>query len=183
MADQEPLDLAAYRADINRAHTEVGDIAAEGAHRRWRMSIPAQPDRDSDLLISAGLRRGERLADEVERLRGELADAHAALGRSRTALAAFDGRGVNNFDVPTPREVLDAWRAALDRPKLITGNAMKRRPSEELIPIHEDDDLEEPEDDEPSCWAEGKPGSGVRCGLEADHDGDHHFNLWTEPRS
>lgn len=71
MPDQEPLDLAAYRADIDRAHTEVGDIARAG-YRRWRMSIPAQPHRDSDLLISAGLARGGRLADEVEQLRAAL---------------------------------------------------------------------------------------------------------------
>jgi hypothetical protein len=74
LASYEPgvLDLAACRADIERAHTEVGDIAKEGAHRRWRMSIPAQPNRDSDLLISTGLARGEHLADEVERLRATI---------------------------------------------------------------------------------------------------------------
>ena len=74
-----PLDLAACRADIERAHTEVGDIAHDGAHRRWRMSIPARPERDSDLIIAAGLARGESLADEVEQLRAEQGALKAAI--------------------------------------------------------------------------------------------------------
>jgi hypothetical protein len=78
------LDLAAYLADIDRAHIEVGDIAA-GGYRRWRMSIPARPDRDSDLLISAGLYCGKRLADEVERLRAAAEFALTALEGAETA--------------------------------------------------------------------------------------------------
>lgn len=27
------------------------------------------------------------------------------------------------------------------------------------------------------CWVE-EPGGGVRCGLDVDHEGDHHFNIW-----
>lgn len=44
----------------------------------------------------------------------QLGLAKAALQRSREALDAFDGRGVNNFDIPTAGEVLNAWRASLD---------------------------------------------------------------------
>lgn len=82
-AGREPLDLEAYRADIDRAHTEVGEICQRTGAGRWRMSIPARPDRDSDLLISTGLRRGERLADEVERLRAELAGARQIIEQMR----------------------------------------------------------------------------------------------------
>ncbi len=43
------------------------------------MSIPGRPDRDSDLLISTGPARGERLTDEVERLRAESPEARQAI--------------------------------------------------------------------------------------------------------
>lgn len=33
------------------------------------------------------------------------------------------------------------------------------------------------EDDGPACWAPSTP-PGSRCGLDVDHDGDHHFNIW-----
>lgn len=36
------------------------------------------------------------------------------------------------------------------------------------------------EDDGPACWAPA-PGGGVRCGLDVDHEGDHHFNIWNLP--
>lgn len=42
--------------------------------------------------------------------------AEDIIARSRAALASFDGRGVNNFDIPTAAEVLDAWRTSLDQP-------------------------------------------------------------------
>jgi hypothetical protein len=66
----EPLDLTAIRDRIKRAYTEVGEVASQGAHRRWRMSIPAQPDRDSDLIISAALDDAEKLTAELERHQG-----------------------------------------------------------------------------------------------------------------
>ncbi|GLY81865.1 hypothetical protein [Actinoallomurus iriomotensis] len=74
----EALDLAAVRDRIKRAYTEVGEVSAQGAHRRWRMSIPSRPDRDSDLIISAALNDAELLAAEVEQLRAQR-DAALAL--------------------------------------------------------------------------------------------------------
>lgn len=72
---------------------------------------------------------GEAYRDDCERWvghdgpHGHLDDEPAAeeiLARSRAALAAFDGRGVNNFDIPTPAEVLNAWRDSLGA-ELVTG--------------------------------------------------------------
>lgn len=54
-----------------RAHAELGDVCADGVVNRWRMSIPANPQRDSDLIISAGLDDVETLLTEVKRLRRE----------------------------------------------------------------------------------------------------------------
>jgi hypothetical protein len=49
------LDLDAIKARASRAQQEVESIALRGGAQRWRMSIPARPDRDSDLIISAAL--------------------------------------------------------------------------------------------------------------------------------
>ncbi|WP_347601367.1 hypothetical protein [Acrocarpospora sp. B8E8] len=67
--------LAELRERIQRAHTELGDVCAEGPSRRFRMTVPADPGRDSDLIITAGLEAGDALLAEVERLRARaLAD-------------------------------------------------------------------------------------------------------------
>ncbi|MGH3376006.1 MAG: hypothetical protein ACRDP6_14805 [Actinoallomurus sp.] len=108
MADQEPIDLEAFRADIDRAHTEVGEICRRTGPGRWRMSIPARPDRDSDLLISTALARGERLADEVERLRAQQAASEATLCEVSTLLTAYE---TGDWGA---RGTLDKVRAALD---------------------------------------------------------------------
>lgn len=63
----EPLDLDEARAQIERGHALVGALAA--GTRRWKMSIPADPERDSDLILSAALTAGEVALAEVERLR------------------------------------------------------------------------------------------------------------------
>jgi hypothetical protein len=33
------------------------------------------------------------------------------------------------------------------------------------------------EDDGPACWDQA-PGGGARCGLDADHEGDHQYTIW-----
>ncbi|TDD31672.1 hypothetical protein E1287_25770 [Actinomadura sp. KC06] len=73
---------------IERAHEEIAAICKDGPSR-WRMSIPAQPDRDSDLILSAGLKAGGDLLAEVERLRAELEAAREMIG---DALVALPGR-------------------------------------------------------------------------------------------
>ncbi|OLT13034.1 hypothetical protein BJF79_03805 [Actinomadura sp. CNU-125] len=102
--------------------TSTGAAAAGAvAHISWsQLADAALP------VVEAALARarasccedGERTYGEMERHLTERAEkAEATVQRSREALAAFDGRGVNNFDIPTPAEVLDAWRASLDQPE------------------------------------------------------------------
>lgn len=62
------LDLDAIKASVDKAHQEIGEIAEQGVTRRWRMHIPAQPDRDSDLIISRALTGVDALLAEVKRL-------------------------------------------------------------------------------------------------------------------
>lgn len=61
------------KASIERAHTEIGEVCAQGARNRFWMSIPAQPDRDTDLIISDALTGAEALLAEVVRLTALLA--------------------------------------------------------------------------------------------------------------
>jgi hypothetical protein len=60
------LDLAAVLARAERAHREIADIC-EG-RRRWTMRVPAQPDADSDLLLSASVADVEALAAVLARV-------------------------------------------------------------------------------------------------------------------
>jgi hypothetical protein len=59
-------DLAAIRVRVEAAHAEVVRLCKGG---RWTMRVPAQPGKDSDLVIAAALDDARALAAEVERLR------------------------------------------------------------------------------------------------------------------
>lgn len=89
-----PEQLAEIGADFERAHTEVGEICQRTGAGRWRMSIPARPDRDSDLIISRGLAHVEALLAEVQRLLGKL----DALEEDSAKLGALETAGVDNWD-------------------------------------------------------------------------------------
>jgi hypothetical protein len=66
--------LAAIKAQTDRAVTELGDVCAEGPSRRFKMTIPADPTRDTDLIISRALEGAEQLLAEVEELRAQRAE-------------------------------------------------------------------------------------------------------------
>lgn len=75
MAVAEPMPesrLTDIQAKIKRAWTEIGEVCAEGPAKRFRMSIPSNLDRDTDLIVSAALEGAEELLAEVERLDSEL---------------------------------------------------------------------------------------------------------------
>lgn len=67
------LDLEAIRARAKRAHDHVCDLAQQNA--RWKMTIPANEETDSDLLLSSALADVPLLATEVELLRYQLGEA------------------------------------------------------------------------------------------------------------
>jgi len=60
------LDQVQIRYDA--AHKEVGEIALHGENR-WRMSIPAEPSRDSDLIIAGSLQDVPALVAELRAAR------------------------------------------------------------------------------------------------------------------
>lgn len=83
------LDLDAIKASVDKAHQEIGEIAEQGVTRRWRMHIPAQPDRDSDLIISRALTGVDALLAEVKRLRALEQQVLALADRSKVARDAW----------------------------------------------------------------------------------------------
>lgn len=70
--DTDSLDLYAIEERAERAATEVArlcDISTGGPGNNWRWSIPADPKRDSDLILAASLVDVPALVAEVRRLR------------------------------------------------------------------------------------------------------------------
>lgn len=67
---REPLDLYAIRARAEAARNEIDRMtsAVGGPGASWRWSIPANPERDSDLILAASLTDVPALLAEVERL-------------------------------------------------------------------------------------------------------------------
>ena len=127
----EHADLAAIRERINRAHTELGEVCAQGPSRRFKMHIPADPERDTDLIISAALNDADLLTGEVDQLRETLAralriaDYHA--GQHQQAADAIARvhqvcrQALATPDAPDRWAVAAQVRAALEGPEPQTG--------------------------------------------------------------
>lgn len=77
MSDTKP-DLDAIEARAKTAHDEVSRLCC-GNDRGWRMSIPANDARDSDLIISAALYDLEALVAYARTLEAENERLRAAL--------------------------------------------------------------------------------------------------------
>ena len=75
---------------------QIAHAIADGNYRELTMRIPADPDRDADLVISAA-------ADEIDRLRAEVAGLRAALDR---LLCATEGHDVCPYAKAEARYVL-----------------------------------------------------------------------------
>jgi hypothetical protein len=87
-----PLDLLQPRTDnnlhdrIERAHAEVAKLAEHGRDH-WRMRIPADPTRDSDLILTAGLDVAGAALARAEKAEATLARVEALAERWENALA------------------------------------------------------------------------------------------------
>jgi len=88
-----------------RAATEIGDVCAEGPRNRWRMSIPANPERDTDLILDAALGDSAALLTEVRRLAGQVKAADQLI----TEMAQMSGG-------PLARHYASRLRATLGLP-------------------------------------------------------------------
>lgn len=65
------LDLDAVRASIDKAEELVGELAA--GDQTWKMTIPVDMDRDSDMILISALTSAKLLVVQVERLTRDLA--------------------------------------------------------------------------------------------------------------
>lgn len=64
MSEDEEIDLDVMQSHLDRARAELRDLCKG---KRWLMTIPADRQNDSDLVIAAALKDLARLIKEVER--------------------------------------------------------------------------------------------------------------------
>lgn len=86
---------------IDRADAEVSALCS--GKRRWTMTVPAEHDRDSDLVIGGALHEARRLLAAIA------VPAGLDVERLARAMARFDG-GDNH----TPEDAEDHWPSYLD---------------------------------------------------------------------
>jgi hypothetical protein len=75
---EEKIDTAAIKARAEKAHRHIADICAQKA--RWKMTIPANPETDSDLIFSSAL-------NDIDVLLAELATMTAVAESNKRAHA------------------------------------------------------------------------------------------------
>lgn len=81
--------LAQITARYERAHDEVIRLC-EKPYENWRWSIPANPERDTDLILTASLKDIPWLLERVRELEAEKADAlRRVTAHQRLGLAAI----------------------------------------------------------------------------------------------
>lgn len=96
------------RAAIDRAMDELDAITTEGPFKRWRWSIPARPDHDSDLIIADGLKTAMELAAQAAEV---VAERDATIARVRE-LAEKLINAADPGDGPAPATLQTAAAAA-----------------------------------------------------------------------
>jgi hypothetical protein len=66
-----PADLAAIQARADAAGDEVDRLTTGNPGTNWRWSIPANPERDSDLILAASIADVPALVAELAELRAQ----------------------------------------------------------------------------------------------------------------
>jgi len=82
-----PERIAEIKQRYNDARKHIGELAST-ALKAWRMSIPANRERDSDLRIAGSLDDIPDLLTAVETLQADNARLRAALVQARQSIAA-----------------------------------------------------------------------------------------------
>lgn len=81
--------IAEIRERVEKASRHIGDICA--GRVRWKMTVPVDEERDSDLVLSNSLQDVFTLLAEVEQVSRDLAEARAELA-TMTAVAESNQR-------------------------------------------------------------------------------------------
>ena len=79
-------------ARLDKAAEEIGEVAAN-VRSRWRMSIPANPNRDTDLIVSDACVAGQRA---ITALLAVIEQQQATIDRQAEALRQV-GEFVNDY--------------------------------------------------------------------------------------
>ena len=88
MSDPTPLTPEAIIAKIDRAWQEVSDLCS--GKRRWTMTVPAERDRDSDLVIGDALTEARRYLDAARAAAPDLLVAARNVSDRRTLMRDGD---------------------------------------------------------------------------------------------
>lgn len=113
-------DLDAIREDLNQASSTLTRLC--NGQERWRMSIPAQPDGDPDLILARGLKAADDAVAEVDRRRAHCDGREAALkisGQHIEEYRAEVGRLRDDL-ADAQRRIDDALDIARDWPSYVT---------------------------------------------------------------
>lgn len=78
---QDPIDLPGAVEDINRACQVVRELCL--GEREWRMSIPARPHHDPDIVIAQALKQGSVAMIRVVYLESQVAHLAATVEEER----------------------------------------------------------------------------------------------------
>lgn len=118
------LDLDRLRADTEVARDEVVRLCQE-PYARWRMSIPANPSRDSDLIIDKVLAAVPDLIDRLTAAEKEAAEWRRIMARPHPGDACWGAHQMREQDAcmgcerDAARTGLARFRAALTDPAAV----------------------------------------------------------------
>lgn len=113
-------DIEAIRARAQKAHERVADLCS--GKERWTMRVPANFERDSDLILTVALNDIDVLIAEVERMRAEREDMLAIRddvhGQTAAKLKELLAERERVWDVGRAAQV---WRDQFARPTTSKG--------------------------------------------------------------
>ena len=76
------LEESSNKEILERAWAEITALCSEG--KQWRMTVPVDADRDSDILFGEALMRFAKLEAEIEQLKKDVAPFQAQIDQAKT---------------------------------------------------------------------------------------------------
>ena len=76
------LEESSNKEILERAWAEITALCSEG--KQWRMTVPVDADRDSDILFGEVLMRFAKLEAEIEQLKKDMAPFQVQIDQAKT---------------------------------------------------------------------------------------------------
>ena len=76
------LEESSNKEILERAWAEITALCSEG--KQWRMTVPVDADRDSDILFGEVLMRFAKFEAEIEQLKKDMAPFQAQIDQAKT---------------------------------------------------------------------------------------------------